>query len=62
MFVQSLLKQDFRSPAVCDCRCLILLFMTSHTFSIGVRSGLQAGRSNTLTLSLRNHAVVAHAE
>ncbi len=33
--------------------------MTGHTFSIGVRSGLQASRSSTFTLSLRNHAVVA---
>ncbi len=36
--------------------------MTGHTLSIGVRSGLQAGWSSTFTLSLRNHAVVAHAE
>ncbi len=62
MFVQSRLIQDFRCSAVCDHHCLILLFMTGHTFSIGVRSGLQAGQSNTFMWSLRNHAVVAHAE
>ncbi len=36
--------------------------MTGHAFSNGDRSGLQAGQSNTFTLSLRNHAIVAHAE
>ncbi len=60
-FVQSRLIQDFRCSAVCDRHCLIVLFMTGHTFSIGDRSGLQVGRSNTFTLSLWNH-VVAHAE
>ncbi len=36
--------------------------MMSHTFSIGDRCRLQAGQSNTFTLSLRNHTVVAHSE
>ncbi len=62
IFDQSRLIQDFRCSAVCDCCCLILLFTMSHTFSIGDRSGLQVGHSNTFTLSLRNHAVVARAE
>ncbi len=36
--------------------------MTGLIFSIGDISGLQAGQSNTFTLCLQNHAVVAHAE
>ncbi len=53
MFVQSRLIQDVRCSAVCDCCCLILFFMMSHTFSIGDRRHL---------LCQSNHAVVAHAE
>ena len=33
-----------------------------HTFSIGDRSGLQAGQSSTRTLCPRSYALVTHAE
>ena len=36
--------------------------MLRHAFSVGDRSGLQAGQSSTRTLCLRSHAVVTRAE
>ncbi len=42
--------------------CRILLFKMRHTFSIGDRSGLQAGQSSTRTLFLRSQDFVMCAE
>ncbi len=43
-------------------RCRILRFKMHHTFSIGDRSGLQAGQSSTRTLFLRSQDFVMCAE
>ncbi len=43
-------------------RCRILRFKMHHTFSIGDRSGLQAGQSSTRTLFLRSQDCVMCAE
>jgi len=64
IFAQSRLAKDSCST-VCGHRCLMLLFMMGHTFSITERSGLQAGKSSTSLLwsrVSRNHSVVACAE
>ena len=42
IFPHSWCIQDLSCSTVCGRRCLILLFMMHHTFSIGDRSGLQA--------------------
>ena len=62
IFAHSWCIQDLSCSTVRGRRCLILLFMMRHTFSIGDRSGLQAGQSSTRTLCLRSHAVVTRAE
>ena len=41
--------------------CHILPFIMRHTFSMGDRSGLQAGQSSSRTLLLRSHIVVTCA-
>ncbi len=46
-------KQVLRWATVPGLRCRILRFKMRHTFSIGDRSGLQAGQSSTRTLFLR---------
>ncbi len=46
-------KQVLRWATVRGLRCRILRFKMRHTFSIGDRSGLQAGQSSTRTLFLR---------
>ncbi len=47
IFAQSCMKQDFSCSTVLGHHCVILLFMTHHTFSIGDRSVLQADHSST---------------
>ncbi len=47
-------KQVLRWATVRGLRCRILRFKMRHTFSIGDRSGLQAGQSSTRTLFLRS--------
>ncbi len=54
-FFQSCLIQDFRGSAVCDRHCLILFFVTGHTFSIGDRSGLQASLTHSPCLYTKPH-------
>ena len=54
--------QALSCSIVCGRRCLILLFMMRHAFSIGDRFGLQTGQSSTHTLCLRSHAVETRAE
>ena len=53
---------SFSCSTVRGLRCRILRFIMRHTFSMGDRSGLQAGQSSTRTLLLRSHAVVKRAE
>ena len=62
IFAHSWCIQDLSCPTVRGCCCLILLFMMCHTFSIGDRSGLQAGQSSTHTLCPLSHALVTCAE
>ena len=58
----SCLMYSFSCSTVRGLRCRILRFIMRHTFSMGDRSGLQAGQSSTRTLLLRSHAVVKRAE
>ncbi len=51
-------KQVLRWATVRGLRCRILRFKMRHTFSIGDRSGLQAGQSSTRTLFLRSQDFV----
>ena len=53
---------SFSCSTVRGLHCRILRFIMRHTFSMGDRSGLQAGQSSTRTLLLRSHAVVKRAE
>ncbi len=46
---------------VCGCLWRIFRLMMRQMFSIGERSGLQAGQFSTRTLQLRSHAVVIAA-
>ncbi len=46
---------------VCGCLWCIFRLMMHQMFSIGERSGLQAGQFSTRTLLLRSHAVVIAA-
>ncbi len=55
-------KQILRWATVRGLRCRILRFKMRHTFSIGDRSGLQAGQSSTRTLFLRSQDFVMCAE
>ncbi len=55
-------KQVLRWATVRGLRCRILHFKMCHTFSIGDRSGLQAGQSSTRTLFLRSQDFVMCAE
>ncbi len=55
-------KQVLRWATVRGLRCRILCFKMRHTFSIGDRSGLQAGQSSTRTLFLRSQGFVMCAE
>ncbi len=55
-------KQVLRWATVQGLRCRILRFKMRHTFSIGDRSGLQAGQSSTRTLFLRSQDFVMCAE
>ncbi len=55
-------KQVLRWATVRGLRCRILRFKMRHTFSIGDRSGLQAGQSSTRTLFLRSQDFVMCAE
>ncbi len=55
-------KQVLRWATVRGLRCRILRFKMCHTFSIGDRSGLQAGQSSTRTLFLRSQDFVMCAE
>ncbi len=55
-------KQVLRWATVRGLRCRILRFKMRHTFSIGDRSGLQAGQSSTCTLFLRSQDFVMCAE
>ncbi len=55
-------KQVLRWATVRGLRCCILRFKMRHTFSIGDRSGLQAGQSSTRTLFLRSQDFVMCAE
>ncbi len=55
-------KQVLRWATVRGHRCRILRFKMRHTFSIGDRSGLQAGQSSTRTLFLRSQDFVMCAE
>ncbi len=55
-------KQVLRWATVRGLRCRILRFKMHHTFSIGDRSGLQAGQSSTRTLFLRSQDFVMCAE
>ncbi len=55
-------KQVLRWATVRCLRCRILRFKMCHTFSIGDRSGLQAGQSSTRTLFLRSQDFVMCAE
>ncbi len=55
-------KQVLRWATVRGLRCRILRFKIRHTFSIGDRSGLQAGQSSTPTLFLRSQDFVMCAE
>ncbi len=55
-------KQVLRWATVRGLRCRILHFKMRHTFSIGDRSGLQAGQSSTRTLFLRSQDFVMCAE
>ncbi len=55
-------KQVLRWATVQGLRCRILRFKMHHTFSIGDRSGLQAGQSSTRTLFLRSQDFVMCAE
>ena len=61
-FAHSWCVHGFSCSTVRGRCCPILLFMMHHTFSIGDRSGLQAGQSSTHTLCLRRHAVVTCTE
>ena len=54
IFSHSWCIQDLSCSTFCSHCCLILLFMMRHTFSIGDRSGLQAGQSSTRTLIEKN--------
>ncbi len=55
-------KQVLRWATVWGLRCRILRFKMRHTFSIGDRSGLQAGQSSTRTLFFRSQDFVMCAE
>ncbi len=55
-------KQVLRWATVRGLRCHILRFKMRHTFSIGDRSGLQAGQWSTRTLFLRSQDFVMCAE
>ncbi len=55
-------KQVLRWATVRGLRCRILRFKMRHTFSIGDRSGLQAGQSSTRTLLLRSQDFIMCAE
>ncbi len=55
-------KQVLRWATVRGLRCRNLRFKMRHTFSIGDRSGLQAGQSSTRTLFLRSQDFVMCAE
>ncbi len=55
-------KQVLRWETVRGLRCRILRFKMRNTFSIGDRSGLQAGQSSTRTLFLRSQDFVMCAE
>ncbi len=55
-------KQVLRWATVRGLRCRILRFKMRHTFSIGDRSGLQAGQSSTRTLFLCSQDFVMCAE
>ncbi len=55
-------KQVLRWATVRGLLCRILRFKMRHTFSIGDRSGLQAGQSSTRTLFLRSQDFVMCAE
>ncbi len=55
-------KQVLRWATLRGLRCRILRFKMHHTFSIGDRSGLQAGQSSTRTLFLRSQDFVMCAE
>ena len=58
----SCLIYDFSCSTVRGLRCRILCFIMGRPFSMGDRSGLQAGQSSTCTLLLWSHAVVTCAE
>ena len=58
----SCLMYSLSCSTVRDLHCCILHFIMLHTFSMGDRSGLQAGQSSTCTLLLWSHAVVTRAE
>ena len=58
----SCLMNRFSCSTVRGLLCRILRFIMRHTFSMGDRSGLQAGQGRTWTLLLRSHAVVTRAE
>ena len=58
----SCLMNNFNCSTVRGHRARILRFIMRHTFSMGDRSGLQAGQSSTRTLLLRSQAVVTRAE
>lgn len=58
----SRLIYDFSCQTVWGLHCHILHFIMHHTFSMGIRSRLQAGQSSTYTLLLQSQAVVTRAE
>ena len=58
----SCLMYNFSCSTVQGLSCRILRFILCHTFSMGDRSGLQAGQSSGCTLLPRSHAVVTRAE
>ena len=53
---------NFSCSTVRSLSCHILRPIMFHTFSMGDRSGLQAGQSSSCTLLLQSHAVVTGAE
>ncbi len=61
-FVPFFLQTSLKVATVRGLRCRIFRFKMRHTFSIGDRSGLQAGQSSTRTLFLRSQDFVMCAE
>ncbi len=59
--VPFLSKQASSCSTVSDLLCRIFLFMMRQMFSMGERSGLQAGHFSTRILLLRSHDVVIDA-